>query len=503
MLLSRLLAVSNDAGRGQPAAVIAAACPADPEILGLTADSRAVRPGWLFAALPGVKADGRKFIPQAVAAGACAVLVPAGTDFAGLGLSVSAPAVPVIEAADPRATFAHFAAAFYGRQPEIVVAVTGTNGKTSTVTFAQQIWAALGRKAASLGTLGLIGAGLDHYGAMTTPDPATLHADLARAAEAGVDRLAMEASSHGLEQRRLDGVRLAAVGFTNLTRDHLDYHGTMEAYFAAKALLFDRLAPSGAAAVLNADAPQFDALRQIAETRGLRVIGYGAAGAEIRLADAQSSPRGRRLKLEVFGKKVEVELPLAGGFQTANALCALGLVVGGDESVDILSAINHLSALDGVPGRLQHVAETPEGAPVFVDYAHTPDALETVLKALRPHAAGRLVCVFGCGGDRDPGKRPVMGELAGRLADRAIVTDDNPRTEEAGAIRTAVKAGWPGLEEIGDRAAAIRAAVADLRAGDVLVVAGKGHEQGQIVGTEVRPFDDAATAQQAVRELGR
>ena len=498
MLLSRLLAVSNDAGRGQPAAVIAANASADPDVLGLTADSRAVRPGWLFAALPGAKADGRQFVAQAVAAGACAVLVPAGTGFAD-----QKPAVPVIEAADPRAAFAHLAAAFHGRQPEIVVAVTGTNGKTSTVTFARQIWTALGRKAASLGTLGLVGAGLDHYGAMTTPDPVALHADLARAAAAGVDRLAMEASSHGLEQRRLDGVRLSAVGFTNLTRDHLDYHGTMEAYFDAKALLFNRLAERGAAAVLNADAPQFAALRQIAETRGLRVIGYGAAGAEIRLADAQSTPRGRRLKLEVFGEKVEVELPLAGGFQTANALCALGLVVGADDSVDILSAINHLSALDGVPGRLQHVAETPEGAPVFVDYAHTPDALETVLKALRPHAAGRLVCVFGCGGDRDPGKRPVMGELAGRLADRAIVTDDNPRGEEAGSIRAAVKAGWPGLEEIGDRAEAIRAAVADLRAGDVLVVAGKGHEQGQIVGTEVRPFDDAATAQQAVRELGR
>lgn len=498
MLLSRLLAVSNDARRGTPAAALVVNAAADPEILGLTADSRAVRAGWLFAALPGVKADGRAFISQAAAAGACAALVPAGTVF-----TEGAPAIPVIEAADPRAAFAHLAAAFYGRQPEIVVAVTGTNGKTSTVTFARQIWTGLGKPAASLGTLGLVGPGLDHYGAMTTPDPVSLHADLARAADAGVGRLAMEASSHGLEQRRLDGVRLAAVGFTNLTRDHLDYHGTMDAYFEAKAGLFNRLAPSGAAAVLNADAPQFGALRRIAESRGLRVVGYGAAGAEIRLVSAEATSRGRRLTLDVFGRKAEVELPLAGGFQTANALCALGLVVSGDPAVDILCAVNLLSGLDGVPGRLQHVADTTVGAPVFVDYAHTPDALETVLTALRPHAAGRLVCVFGCGGDRDPGKRPVMGELAGRLADRAIVTDDNPRSEDAGSIRAAVKAGWPGLEEIGDRAEAIRAAVADLRAGDVLVIAGKGHEQGQIVGAEVRPFDDATAAQQAVRELGR
>lgn len=499
MLLSRLLAVSNDAGRGSPAAVVVVNASADPEILGLTADSRAVRAGFLFAALPGVKTDGRAFIAGAVAAGAAAVLVPAGTVFAD-----GAPAVPVIEAAEPRAVFAHLAAAFFGRQPEIVVAVTGTNGKTSTVTFARQIWAAAGKPAASLGTLGLIGPGLDGYGAMTTPDPVALHADLARIKDAGIERLAMEASSHGLDQRRSDGVRLAAGGFTNLTRDHLDYHGDMETYFAAKAGLFDRLLPPGAAAVLNADAPDFDRLKHIAEHRGLRVVSYGEAGEHIRLRQATATPRGRLLDLQIFGDNLTVELPLAGAFQTANALCALGLVVGGDRSVDIFEAAQALSGLDGAPGRLQHVADAKSGAPIFVDYAHTPDALETVLTALRPHAAGRLVCVFGCGGDRDSGKRPVMGELAARLADRAIVTDDNPRSEDAPAIRRAVLAGATGeLEEIGDRRAAIRAAVAELRAGDVLVIAGKGHEQGQIVGAEVRPFDDAAEARSAVEEAGR
>ncbi|HEY0833560.1 MAG TPA: UDP-N-acetylmuramoyl-L-alanyl-D-glutamate--2,6-diaminopimelate ligase, partial [Azospirillum sp.] len=365
---------------------------------------------------------------------------------------------------------------------------------------ARQIWATLGAKAASLGTLGIAGPGVDRYGAMTTPDPVTLHQVLAEVKDAGIERLAMEASSHGLDQFRLDGVRVAAAGFTNLTRDHLDYHGGMEAYFAAKAMLFDRVLSPDGAAVLNADIPEFDGLSAICSNRGQRVFGYGFAGRELKVRGIEPLPHGQRLSLTVLGRDHTVELPLVGRFQAWNALCALGLVIA--TGADAAAAVEALATLDGVPGRLQHVATHPNGAPVFVDYAHTPDALETVLTALRPHAAGRLVVVFGCGGDRDRGKRPVMGELAGRLADRAIVTDDNPRTEEPASIRRAVLAGNPAAEEIGDRRSAIRAAVQGLGPGDVLVVAGKGHEQGQTIGSEVRPFDDAAEARAAVSEVG-
>ncbi|MGQ9365404.1 UDP-N-acetylmuramoyl-L-alanyl-D-glutamate--2,6-diaminopimelate ligase [Azospirillum sp. ST 5-10] len=482
MRLSQILPPAAD-GRGR-----------DIEVTGLTADSRAVAPGCLFAALPGSRADGRAFVADALARGAAAVLAPEGTV-----LPAGSDAVLVTDA-EPRRAFARAAAAFHGRQPDAVAAVTGTNGKTSTVTFARQIWAALGHNAGSLGTLGVVAPGVERYGAMTTPDPVTLHRVLAELADAGVDRLAMEASSHGLDQFRLDGVRLAAAGFTNLTRDHLDYHGTMAAYLAAKAALFERVLAPGGTAVLNADIPEFDGLDAICSRRGHRVLGYGFAGRELTVRAVEPLPHGQRLDLTVLGREVTVDLPLVGRFQAWNALCALGLVLGTGGSAD--RAVPALASLQGVPGRLQHVATHPCGAPVFVDYAHTPDALETVLTALRPHAAAKLVVVFGCGGDRDRGKRPVMGELAGRLADRAIVTDDNPRTEDPAAIRREVLAGVPGAEEIGDRRQAIRAAVRGLGPGDVLVVAGKGHEQGQIIGTEARPFDDAAEARAAVAEVG-
>ncbi|WP_207458417.1 UDP-N-acetylmuramoyl-L-alanyl-D-glutamate--2,6-diaminopimelate ligase [Azospirillum sp. SYSU D00513] len=464
------------------------------EITGLTADSRAVTPGFLFAALPGAKQDGRAFIGAALAQGAAAVLAPKGTE-----LPAGSTAV-LIEADRPRLAFALMASAFHGRQPGTVVAVTGTNGKTSTVQFARQIWANMGHKAASLGTLGLVGPGLDGYGAMTTPDPVSLHRHLAAVKDAGIEHLAMEASSHGLDQYRLDGVRVAAAGFTNLTRDHLDYHGTMEAYLAAKGALFGRVLAPGGTAVLNADSDVFPQLSEICSSRGHRVFGYGLSGRELRVNAVEPQVHGQRLDLTVLGRDVTVDLPLAGRFQAWNVLCALGLVIGSGGDRDL--ALETLARLDGVPGRLQHVATTPSGATVYVDYAHTPDALETVLTALKPHARRHLAVVFGCGGDRDRGKRPVMGELAGRLADRAIVTDDNPRTEIPEAIRKEVLAGSPALEEIGDRREAIRAAVRGLRAGDVLVVAGKGHEQGQTIGTEVRPFDDVAEARTAVAEVG-
>ena len=465
----------------------------DLDVTGLTADSRAVAPGFLFAALPGAKSDGRAFIGAAIANGAVAVLAPTGTE-----LPAGATAL-LIEVDQPRLILARMAARFHGRQPGTVVAVTGTNGKTSTVQFARQIWAHMGLKAASLGTLGLIGPGLDGYGAMTTPDPVSLHRDLAAIKDAGIDHLAMEASSHGLDQFRLDGVVLKAAGFTNLTLDHLDYHGTMEAYLAAKAGLFGRLLPPGGTAVLNADSDVFPQLSAICSKQGHRLFGYGLAGRELRVNAVEPLAHGQRLDLTVLGRDVTVDLPLAGRFQAWNVLCALGLVIGSGGDRD--TALEALPRLDGVPGRLQHVATHPSGAAVYVDYAHTPDALETVLTALKPHAQRHLVVVFGCGGDRDRGKRPVMGELAGRLADRAIVTDDNPRTEDPASIRKEVLRGHPGLEEIGDRREAIRAAVRGLRAGDVLVVAGKGHEQGQTIGTEVRPFDDVAEARSAVAEV--
>ncbi len=466
-----------------------------PEITGLTADSRAVEPGFLFAALPGTRADGRDFIDQAVAKGARAILAPTGT-----ALAASISGVELITDDRPRRRFAQIAAAFYGRQPATIAAITGTNGKTSTANFARQIWQKLGRSAASLGTLGITAPGKEQYGALTTPDPVALHSSLAELADAGITHLAMEASSHGLDQHRLDGVRVTAAGFSNLSRDHLDYHGTMEAYLAAKARLFDEiLAPDGTA-VLNADAPQCAALTARAQAAGRRVMLYGAKGREIRIDSATPMPRGLDLTLTVLDRTVDVHLPLAGAFQAANALCALGLVLADGTKPD--AAIAALETLSGVRGRLELVARHPNGGAIYVDYAHTPDALETVLDALRPHTRGRLVAVFGCGGDRDPGKRPVMGATVARLADKAIVTDDNPRTEDPAVIRAAALAACPGGIEIGDRAEAIRVAIAGLAPDDVLVIAGKGHETGQIVGEDVHPFDDAEHARTAVNELG-
>ncbi len=466
----------------------AAASGRDLEILGIAADSRAVKPGWLFAALPGAKADGGAFVADAVGRGALAVLgrpdlpVPAGITF--------------LPSSNPRRDLALMAARFHSGQPRVIAAVTGTNGKTSVASFARQIWTQLGFQAASLGTLGLVAPNRERPGALTTPDPVALHQDLADLAAAGVDHLAIEASSHGLQQHRLDGVRVTAAAFTNLTRDHLDYHGTMEAYFAAKKRLFtDVLAPGGAA-VLNADTPQFNELAALCRAAGHRVIGYGRHGAELQLASLDRKPHGQNLGLVVFGRRVEVEMKLVAEFQAMNALAAAGLVIA--DGCDPQAVIATLAALDGVPGRIQRAAVRRNGAAVYVDYAHTPDALETVLKALRPHTTRRLVVVFGCGGNRDAGKRPQMGAIAARLADRVIVTDDNPRGEDPAEIRRQILAACPDAREIGDRRAAIQTAVAELADGDVLVLAGKGHERGQIVGTTVHPFDDAEVAREAV-----
>lgn len=472
------------------------ALPDAPEITGLTADSRAVRAGMLFAALPGAREDGRAFIAEAVARGAAAVLAPEGTAW-----PEGVPPRPLVRDADPRRALALMAAAFHGAQPATVVAVTGTNGKTSTVDFLRQIWTLAGTRAASLGTLGLVAAGMPPGPSLTTPDPVALHAMLAELARAGVAAAAMEASSHGLDQRRLDGVRLAAAGFSNLTRDHLDYHGSLDAYRAAKLRLFDTLLAPGAAAVANADMEPatLAALHAIAAARGLRLLTVGEAGADVRLLAQRPLPAGQALEIAAFGARHEVELALPGRFQADNVLLALALAVA--TGIDAAKALAALPRLTGVRGRMELAARLPNGAAVYVDYAHTPDALERLLAALRPHAAGRLHVVFGAGGDRDPGKRPLMGAASARLADVCWVTDDNPRSEDPALIRAAVLAGCPGGIDAGAREAAIAAAMAALGPGDVLAVAGKGHESGQTIAGVTHPFDDAEVVRRLAGDL--
>jgi UDP-N-acetylmuramoyl-L-alanyl-D-glutamate--2,6-diaminopimelate ligase len=468
----------------------------NPEIRGLTADSREVRPGYLFAALRGGNFDGVDFIADAVARGAVAVLAPTGA-----GVEVPQDRVRLVSDANPRRRLAQMAARFYPAQPAVIAAVTGTNGKTSVAVFTRQIWRRMGMNSAALGTLGVVRDGDVQARSHTTSDPVALHRDLAGLANAGIDHLAIEASSHGLDQHRMDGLRVTAAAFTNLTRDHLDYHADAEAYFAAKLRLFDTVMAPGGTAVLNVDAPEFERLREVCLARHLRVVSYGRGESDLRLIEATPADGGQHLVIETAGRRREIDLSLAGEFQASNALCAVGLVVACGGALD--HALAALPELEGVPGRVELVARHPSGAPVFVDYAHTPDALANVLKALRPYASNRLVCVFGCGGDRDRAKRPMMGEVTARLADRVIVTDDNPRGEDPAAIRAATLAACPGATEIGDRAAAIAAAVSELGAGDVLVIAGKGHEQGQIVSARVIPFDDATVARAAVSKLER
>lgn len=453
------------------------------EILGLAADSRDVRPGYLFAALSGTKTDGAKYIGQAVAQGAVAVL--ASPDVA---LEPAVRDIYRVTASNPHRCFSQLVARFYGRQPKFIAAVTGTNGKTSVASFTRQIWESLGDKAASIGTLGIAASGYSRPPTLTTPDPIALHKALMELAVLGVDHVAMEASSHGLSQYRLDGVKVMAAAFTNLTRDHLDYHGSEEAYFYAKARLFGEVMAPGGTAVLNCEQPFYHELENLCWARGHRVLSVGVVEGDIRLVASVPHASGQHLTISFKGRTHEVNLPLAGIFQATNALTAAGLVIacGGDAA----RAFKALEILQPVPGRLEKVAVLPNGAQVFVDYAHTPDAMATILRALRPHAAHQLHVLFGCGGDRDRGKRPIMGEIATAYADRVYVTDDNPRSEEPAAIRREVMAGCPGATEIADRRDAIVTAMQALQPGDVLVVAGKGHEQGQIVGLEVRPFSD-------------
>lgn len=459
------------------------------DITGLTADSRAVEPGFLFAALPGTNVDGRSYIDAAIDRGAAAILAPEGTE-------ISNDAVALVTAQNARAALAHIAAAFYSEQPNTIAAVTGTNGKTSVAHFTRQIWAMLGHSAVSMGTLGLQLPDGTVKPTLTTPDPVTLHADLATLARAGASHAVLEASSHGLDQHRMDGVRLRAAAFTNLSRDHLDYHGSVENYLAAKRRLFSELLPADGTAVLNADIPEYP---ELAEALSGTVLSYGRDADDIALRSAKPTQDGTHIVVDAFGQSSDIDLPLAGGFQVFNVLCAAGLAIAcGETSANVMDC---LSRLNGVPGRLER-AGVVKDAGVYIDYAHTPDALENVLTAMRPHTSGRLAVVFGCGGDRDRGKRPMMGRSATDLADIVIVTDDNPRSEDAASIRREIMAAAPDAEEIGDRAEAIGRAVDRLDAGDVLVIAGKGHETGQIIGDEVRPFDDLAIAREAINAAG-
>ncbi len=462
----------------------------DIEVHGLCSDSRKVEPGFLFAALAGAEADGADFAAEAIARGAVAVLTRPDAN-------LDVPGVRVIADPDPRRRLAHIAARFYAAQPRTIAAVTGTNGKTSVASFTRQVWQGMGHAAASVGTLGVEAPGYHARLALTTPDPIELHGVLAELSGRGVEHLAMEASSHGLDQRRLDGVRLSAAALTNISRDHLDYHPDPVGYGAAKRRLFEELLGDGVA-VLNADDGSFEALAVACKTNGQRIIGYGRNGAEIRLIARSEREDGQEIKVEVGGQVHEALVPLPGSFQVDNALCALGLAWGCGGEVE--PALAALAGLQGVRGRLEAVARHASGAPIYVDYAHTPDALEHALDALRGLTRRRLVVVFGCGGERDRGKRAEMGAIAAARADRVIVTDDNPRREDPAAIRREILAACPAADEIGDRAEAIAAAVRDLETGDVVVLAGKGHEEGQTVGDSVRPFDDAAIARLAVAE---
>lgn len=465
------------------------------EITGISADSRAVHAGYLFAALPGNKVNGDQFIIDALMHGAVAILAQSGTT-----LPTGSQAILITDD-NPRRALAKMAAKFYKLQPDIIAAVTGTSGKTSTVSFAQQLWHLSGiTQCASLGTLGVRGPGMIRSGSLTTPDTVSLHAELADLAAAGITHLAMEASSHGLDQYRLDGVRVTSAGFSNLSRDHLDYHKDMDAYFMAKARLFSDVLSRHGTAVINRDDEYFSRLEKICKDSGHKVMTFGQTkGADIYIKNITARPMGQDIKLELFGKPFEVTLPLVGKFQIFNALLALGLVLSGDHEPMVMAPL--LSKLRGVPGRLQLIQGHPRGAAVYIDYAHKPAAIEAVLNTLRPHTEGKLVCLFGCGGNRDAGKRPIMGRIAAGLADTVIVTDDNPREEKPAHIRAQIIEGAPDAIEIPARGDAIAWAIQHLGKGDVLVIAGKGHEQGQVVGDVIYPFDDAQEAKQAIKSL--
>ena len=470
---------------------------ATPLITGLAVDSRQVKDGYLFAALPGSTVHGAEFIQYALRMGAAAVLTDATGAAMAADLMASA-GVAVIVTDAPREALARSAALWFGAQPATMIAVTGTNGKTSVSTFVRQIWIEMGLSAVNLGTTGVEGAWTAPL-AHTTPEPITLHRALAEAAANGITHAAMEASSHGLDQRRLDGVTLKAAGFTNFTQDHLDYHATFDAYFDAKAGLFSRVLPEDGTAVINIDDPKGIDMAAIARARGCEVLSVGRDGGDLHLTGQRFDATGQDLRFDWRGKTYQKRLNLIGGFQADNVLLACGLVIAcGAKPADVFDTIPHLTT---VRGRMQLAATRDNGGAVFVDYAHTPDAIATALKAMRPHVMGRLVAIVGAGGDRDTTKRPLMGQAAAAHADLVFVTDDNPRSEDPATIRAAVMAGAPDATEVGDRAEAILRGIDAIGPGDALLIAGKGHETGQTIGDDVLPFDDVEQASVAVAAL--
>ncbi len=458
------------------------------DISGLSSDSRKITPGMAFVAIAGSKADGAGFIADAVAKGAAAVIASHAAE----------TSVPVLVVSEPRRFLSVAASHFYGRQPATMVAVTGTAGKTSVASFTRQIWAHAGHAAAMIGTTGVISPTRNEYGSLTTPDTVSLHELLAELADEGVTHASMEASSHGLDQYRLDGVTLAAAAFTNLGRDHMDYHPTVEDYMAAKMHLFDRVLPKGSPAIIFADDPWSEQAIKAATAAGHDVRTVGRKGTYLTLKRVEHFRHKQVAEVHAEGEIFEVDIPLAGDFQIANALVAAALAM--STGVPAKLAMTALEKLQGASGRLELVGHTKDGALAYVDYAHKPDALENVLNSVRPFTTGRVIVVFGCGGDRDRGKRPIMGEIACRLADVVIVTDDNPRSEEPATIRAEIMAAAKCASEIGDRAQAIREAVLQLKSGDTLIVAGKGHEEGQTVGSVTLPFSDHAEVRKALEE---
>ena len=468
----------------------------DIEITGLTSDSRLVKPGYVFAALPSSQkespTDGRNYISEAINNGAVAILAPEGTQLDDKTY--------LLVHENPRRYLAELAASFYERQPRSIAAVTGTNGKSSVVSFSKQIWTKMGVASASIGTLGVDSEGLDIQSSLTTPDPVELHKLLSELADKNIDSIVIEASSHGLDQHRLDGVIIQAAAFTNLSHDHLDYHLNETEYFNAKAYLFEHLLPSEGTAVLNSDSAYFEKLNRICRNKGHNILTFGQNGSDIRIDCLDSVHEGLRVCLNIFGKPYETHIPLIGSFQAYNALTALGLILALGSNID--DAFSALANLNGIRGRVELIGRLQNGSRVFVDYAHTPAALESLIVSVKNHSEGNLNLVFGAGGERDNSKREKMGEIAFKLCDKVFITDDNPRNENPSSIRKQILAGCPNAIEIDNRAAAIEQAISELSKDDILIIAGKGHETEQIVGNQIIPFDDTEVVASAIKELG-
>ncbi len=468
----------------------------DPEIIGVTSNSKEVHTGFLFAALLGSNFDGSQFISEAIARGAVAILINASSDVFSKPMQVH-----TISTDNPRRLFALISAKLHGKQPDFIAAVTGTNGKTSVVEFTRQLWIMNGINSASLGTLGVVANNLELQSELTSPDPVSLHTNLNALSQSGVTNLAIEASSHGLDQSRLDGVSIQSAAFTNLSQDHLDYHVDEASYFLSKARLFSELLAETGVAVLNADSPYFSELRHICTGRKISISSYGySTHATMRVLNITPYLSGQHVELEVNGVIFEIHLSLIGEFQLFNVLAALGLV-SAEEGSEVINYLENLDKIKGVPGRLEHIGTHPTGAPIVVDYAHTPDALKNILVSLRPHVKGKLVCVFGAGGDRDKEKRPFMGKVASVLADITIVTDDNPRSESPMVIREEIMKGCPSAQNVGGRSEAISLGLSNLSDGDLLVIAGKGHETRQEIAGTTIPFNDAAFVQTQLNDV--